>query len=172
MKKTILLLLAMTVLSSCSSQKKTNSSTFMKGFFAYYNTLFNSKDALETELKNRDKAHKDNFYDPYIQLLTYDEQPLGSELGAVEILSDKGNPPGNMSSNGPGSPGLNRSSASTPQNSSNSGVKTGATILEISEAKALKAIAKYSVMKGGVEKNKKIFDANILFCLLYTSRCV
>src|SRR5690606_22749874 len=30
------------------------------------------------------------------------------------------------------------------------------------EAKALKAISKYSVMKGGEEKNKKIFDANIL----------
>ena len=47
----------------------------MKGFFSYYNTLFNSKDALQTELKTRDKSHKDNFYDPYIQLLTYDEQP-------------------------------------------------------------------------------------------------
>src|SRR5690606_33211220 len=38
----------------------------------------------------------------------------------------------------------------------------GATILEIAEAKALKAIAKYSVLKNGEEKNKKIFDAHIL----------
>ena len=34
--------------------------------------------------------------------------------------------------------------------------------MEISEAKALKAIEKYSVLKGGIEKNKKLFDANIL----------
>ena len=42
------------------------------------------------------------------------------------------------------------------------GKKTGATILEISEAKALKVIDKYSVLKGGQEKNKTIFDAHIL----------
>ena len=80
MKKTILFLLAISVFNSCSTRKKTNDSAFLKGFFSYYNTLFNSKDALETELKNRDKAHKDNFYAPYIQLLTYDEQPLGTDF--------------------------------------------------------------------------------------------
>ena len=159
MKKTILFLITITLLSSCSSQKKKNSSTFMKGFFAYYNTLFNSKDALETELKNRDKAHKDNFYAPYIQLLTYDEQPLGSDLGSVEILNED---PAS-SGNGPGIPGAASGAGKGRTPFSNpSETKTGATILEISEAKALKAIEKYSVMKGGVEKNKKIFDANIL----------
>ncbi|SFB77315.1 type IX secretion system periplasmic lipoprotein PorW/SprE [Kaistella jeonii] len=163
MKKTILFLLAITVLSSCSSRKKTNSSTFMKGFFAYYNTLFNSKDALETELKNRDKAHRDNFYAPYIQLLTYDEQPLGTELGSAKMFSDDPAPTGKMGNSGPGTPGANNfGTPGRSQNSNNPGVKTGATILEISEAKALQAIAKYSVMKGGVEKNKEIFNANIL----------
>lgn len=153
MKKTILFLLAITVFNSCSSRKKTNDSTFMKGFFTYYNTLFNSKDALETELKNRDQAHRDNFYAPYIQLLTYDEQPLGADLGSTKILENTSPMMGN---GGPGIPGDGQNS------NNNSGQKTGATILQISEAKALKAIANYSVMKGGTEKNKKIFDANIL----------
>ncbi|ACU06487.1 TPR domain protein [Flavobacteriaceae bacterium 3519-10] len=153
MKKTILFLLSVTVLSSCSSRKKSDDSTFMKGFFSYYNTLFNSKDALQTELKNRDNAHVDNFYAPYIQLLTYDEQPLGTDLQAGGMFGDD-TAPGNIGMGGPGVPG--------EMAQSNAGIKSGASILEISEAKALKAIAKYSVMKGGEEKNKKIFDANIL----------
>ena len=155
MKKTIFFLSAILVFNSCSTRKKTNDSTFMKGFFSYYNTLFNSKDALQTELKNRDQAHKDNFYAPYIQLLTYDEQPLGTDLQATGMFGDDDV---NMNPNGPGVPGLPGRSP----NSGNAGLKSGATVLEISEAKALKAIAKYSVMKGGEEKNKKIFDANIL----------
>src|SRR5690606_9794183 len=153
MKKTILFLLSVTVLSSCSSRKKSDDSTFMKGFFSYYNTLFNSKDALQTELKNRDNAHVDNFYAPYIQLLTYDEQPLGTDLQAGGMFGDD-TAPGNMGMGGPGVPG--------EMAQSNAGVKSGASILQISEAKALKAIANYSVMKSGEEKNKKIFDANIL----------
>ncbi|MGZ5284089.1 MAG: type IX secretion system periplasmic lipoprotein PorW/SprE [Kaistella sp.] len=158
MKKTILFLSAILVFNSCSSRKKTSDSTFMKGFFSYYNTLFNSKDALETELKNRDQAHVDNFYAPYIQLLTYDEQPLGSDLQAAGMFGDDPAPPGSMNPSGPGVPGA----PGNFQNSSNSALKSGASILEISEAKALKAISKYSVMKGGEERNKKIFDANLL----------
>ena len=157
MKKPILFLLAIVIVNSCSTRKKTNDSTFMKGFFSYYNTLFNSKDALETEIKNRDKAHKDNFYAPYIQLLTYDNQPVGSDLDS-EMLSEDPPSPGNFGNFGNSGPG-------TPNGKSDpnrGGVKTGASILEISEAKALKAIAKYSVLKSGVEKNKKIFDAHIL----------
>ncbi|WP_234109491.1 MULTISPECIES: type IX secretion system periplasmic lipoprotein PorW/SprE [Chryseobacterium] len=158
MKKAIFFLLAFTVLSSCSSRKKANKSTFLKGFFTYYNTLFNSKDALQTEFKNRDKSHKDNFYDPYIPLLTYEDQPLGSDLGSSGSFGSEARPggAGSFGSSGPGVPGSGMRPTDNPGN------KTGATILEISEAKALKAIAKYSVMKGGVEKNKAMFDANIL----------
>ena len=154
MKKTILFLLAIAVFNSCSSRKKKNDSTFLKGFYSYYNTLFNSKEALETELKNRDKAHKDNFYAPYIQLLTYEEQPLGTELKSESMF-------GNDAASGPGNPN-SMGVPGTRNSGSNSGPKQGASILEISEAKALKAIAQYSVMKGGEEKNKKMFDANIL----------
>lgn len=124
----------------------------MKGFFTYYNTLFNSKDALETEFRNRDQMHVDNFYAPYIQLLTYEEQPLGTNVESG-LLGDDPIANGSM---GPGTPG-DPNSANLQQSP-----KSGATILEISEAKALKAISKYSLLKGGEEKNKMIFDAHIL----------
>ncbi len=124
----------------------------MKGFFTYYNTLFNSKDALETEFRNRDQMHVDNFYAPYIQLLTYDEQPLGTNVERGLLGED----PVANGLMGPGMPG-DPNSANLQQRP-----KTGATILEISEAKALKAISKYSLLKGGEEKNKRIFDAHIL----------
>src|SRR5690606_30523936 len=117
MKKTILFLSAIVVFTSCSSRKKTDDSTFMKGFFSYYNTLFNSKDALETEFKNRDQAHVDNFYAPYIQLLTYEEQPLGTDLQSGGMFGDDPVPPGSMNSEGPGVPG----GRSIFQNSSNPG---------------------------------------------------
>lgn len=142
MKKILFYLSIAVFFAACSSQNnKKNKSSFAKGFFTYYNTLFNSKDALETELSGRKKAFKDNYYAPYIQLLKYDEQPLGSEVQNNPLFSETG--PGN------------------PNNNANAPAK-GATILQISEAKALKAIAKYSVMKGGEEKNKTIFDAYLL----------
>jgi len=157
MKKIILFLLTIVVINSCSSRKKANDSTFLKGFFTYYNTLFNSKDALETELRNRDKSHRDNFYAPYIQILTYENQAEGSELN--NALTGDDFDPGFTGSNMRGTPGSPGNFQGDGGGRGNGG---GATILEIAEAKALKAIAKYSVLKNGEEKNKKIFDAHIL----------
>jgi len=157
MKKFILFLLTVVLVNSCTSRKKTSDSTFLKGFFTYYNTLFNSKDALETELRNRDKNHRDNFYAPYIQILTYENQAEGSELNSA--LTDDDFMPGYTGSNMRGTPGTPGNFQGDANSRGNGG---GATILEIAEAKALKAIAKYSVLKNGEEKNKKIFDAHIL----------
>lgn len=145
MKKNILLLLSIVFLAACSPRnKKGSQSVGLKGFTSYYNTIFNSKDALESELRNRDEAHQDNFYAPYIRLMTYDEQPLGTEFGQD---------PNSMFGNDMGG----RAISSTGGNQ-----QTGATTLQIAEAKALKAIAKYSVQKNGEEKNKMMFDAHIL----------
>lgn len=141
MKKTLFFLSICVLFSGCSSRKKKSDSTFLKGFSTYYNTLFNSKDALQTELSNREKAFKDNYYAPYIQLLKYDEQPLGTTFGNNQMFADEA----------PSAPAPLRG-----------GQSKGATTLQISEAKALKAIDKYSVMKSGQEKNKVMFDAYIL----------
>ncbi|GAA5091674.1 hypothetical protein GCM10023210_19470 [Chryseobacterium ginsengisoli] len=148
----------------------------MKGFSTYYNTLFNAKDALNNEFETRDKAHKDNFYAPYIPILTYEDQPLGSDLGQSAAFAENsmkmaevnrpaqnndkrgglpGMPsgmPGNPTSGGPGS------ATGDP----NQTEQKGATTLEISEAKALKAINKYSVIRHGEEQNKQIFDAYMI----------
>ena len=48
------------------------------------------------------------------------------------------------------------------ENDGSAGSKKGVSVLQISEAKAIKAITKYSVLVNGVEKNKKIFDAYML----------
>ncbi|MDO5616055.1 MAG: tetratricopeptide repeat protein [Cruoricaptor ignavus] len=138
MKKHIFLLLsALVILVACKSQKKPKTNASTAGFFSYYNTIFNSKDALETEIRNRKESHKDNFYTPYISLLKFDDLSFDEGFGNI---SDE-----NLGFNAP-----------------NRNQSKGASTLQITENKALKAISKYSVMKKGEEKNKKMFDAHLL----------
>jgi tetratricopeptide (TPR) repeat protein len=190
MKKNILLLLTICIVASCATKTKKpeQRSKFMKGFSTYYNTLFNAKDALNSEFESRDKAHKDNFYAPYIPILTYEDQPLGSDLGQSQAFAENsmkmaevnkptqnnngrggppgmpqgpGNPANNTLSGGPGMPGAPGAPNGT-NGDPNQPEQKGATTLEIAEAKALKAINKYSVIKHGEEKNKQIFEAYMI----------
>lgn len=142
MKKYIYLLFALLLLWACGSNKKTqNKSVGLKGFYAFYNTLFNGKEALNTEINNRKKEYKDNFYAPYIPLITTDEEIAAEgDLDTPSLSFSTDFPEENLSNN-------------TNQNLS---------VLQIAEAKALKTINKYSVVKDGEEKNKKIFDASLL----------
>ena len=179
MKKNILFLLTLCIVASCATKTKKpeQRSKFMKGFSTYYNTLFNAKDALDNEFETRDKAHKDNFYAPYIPILTYEDQPLGSDLGQSSAFAENSmkmaevnRSSGNNGKRGGGPPGMppgmpGNNSAGTMGNSSgdpNQPEQKGATTLEIAEAKALKAINKYSVIKHGEEQNKQIFDAYMI----------
>nr|WP_315033326.1 tetratricopeptide repeat protein [uncultured Chryseobacterium sp.] len=169
MKKNILFLLAICLIASCATKTKKpeQRSKLLKGFSTYYNTLFNAKDALNSEFTNRDKGHKDNFYAPYISILTFEEQPLGSDLGQSTAFAENSikmgevanRPSGRGNSGAPNIPGM-------PGQGNNAqgdqGAAKGATTLEIAEAKALKAINKYSVTRNGEEKNKQIFDAYII----------
>ncbi|PIF43829.1 tetratricopeptide repeat protein [Chryseobacterium sp. 52] len=160
----------MCIVASCATKTKKpeQRSKFMKGFSTYYNTLFNAKDALNSEFTSRDKGHKDNFYAPYIPILTFEDQPLGSDLGQSAAFAENSmkmaevnQPP--SSGRGapgmpPGMPGANGNTPGMPDDLQNK----GATTLEIAEAKAQKAITKYSVIRSGEEKNKKIFDAYMI----------
>jgi len=172
MKKYLLIILAVVSILACNprNKKKKTKSGPVNRFMTYHNTLFNSKEALAAEMENRDKAHVDNFYDPYISVYTTED--------IAEETTTFGSANSNSSGNDapPGIRGLSRgatannASFGTADNgqmggnsaSGNNGNRKGATILQITEAKAAKAISKYSVMVGGVEKNKKIFDAYIL----------
>ena len=177
MKKNILFLLLLCIVVSCGTKvkKPEQRSKFMKGFTTYYNTLFNAKDALNTEFETRDKGHKDNFYAPYIPILTYEDQPLGSDLGQSAAFAENSmkmgelNRPGQNTIRGglPGMPsGMPGNALSggpgMPQGDPGQPDQKGATTLEIAEAKALKAINKYSVIKNGEEKNKQIFEAYMI----------
>jgi hypothetical protein len=183
MKKNILFLLILCIVVSCATKTKKpeQRSKFMKGFTTYYNTLFNAKDALNNEFETRDKAHKDNFYAPFIPILTYEDQPLGSDLGQSSAFAENSMKMAEVSrpqqsGNGRGSAqGMPSGMHGNPTMSGGPGMgvgnstgdpsqqdQKGASTLEIAEAKALKAINKYSVIKHGEEKNKQIFDAYMI----------
>lgn len=172
MKKKILFLLTSCIVISCGMKvkKPEQRSKFLKGFSTYYNTLFNAKDALNSEFETRDKAYKDNFYAPYIPILTYEDQPLGSDLGQSSAFAENSMKMGGVNNRTDGArtapnqpqgiPGMS-GMPGNPQDPNQSTPK-GASALEIAEAKALKAINKYSVIKNGEEKNKTIFDAYMI----------
>jgi len=160
MKKYLLIILAVISVIACNprTKKKKTKSGPMNRFMTYYNTLFNSKEALNFELESRDKAHMDNFFDPYISVYTTEDNMDDLQNGVSISGSDSGPMPlrgraGNEAT-------FNNSGGDRSLSSNNT--KKGASTLQITEAKALKAISKYSVLVSGVEKNKKIFDAYIL----------
>lgn len=129
----------MAVAIACSSRKKAPTNRVTHNFLAYYNTLFNGKEALETELNTRNKNHQDNFYKPYIQLFTFENEAEATE---------EENPTPRFAA------GFN-----APAEDNN---PKGAKTLEIAEAKALKAIENHSVMKDGEERNKMMFEAYLI----------
>ncbi|MBN9337593.1 MAG: tetratricopeptide repeat protein, partial [Chryseobacterium sp.] len=160
MKKYLLIILAVISVIACNprTKKKKTKSGPVNRFMTYYNTLFNSKEALNFELESRDKAHVDNFFDPYISVYTTEDNMDDLQNGVSTSGSDSGPMPlrgraGNEAT-------FNNSGGDRSLSSNNT--KKGASTLQITEAKALKAISKYSVLVSGVEKNKKIFDAYIL----------
>ncbi|WP_313027347.1 tetratricopeptide repeat protein [Soonwooa sp.] len=155
MRKFAFIILSIFVVVGCTPRKKKTKSGPMNRFSTYYNTMFNSKEAFNTEMQNRTKSFKDNFYEAYIPILT-------TEDVATEVSNfGAGNPMTNMSGNkGPASPNANSTMGGGPSRPSTSG--KGASILQIAEAKALKTISKNSVLVNGVEKNSYMFDAYML----------
>lgn len=173
MRKYLLIILAVLGILACNprNKKKKTRSGPINRFMTYHNTLFNSKEALAAEMESRDKGHVDNFYDPYISVYTTEDvaaEPSGFS-GTSDSNNDSGAPMGMGGMRG-GSRSANSATFNNTDNekiamgggAGNNGNKKGASILQITEAKATKAITKYSVLVNGVEKNKKIFDAYIL----------
>ena len=150
MKKNIPFLLALTIILACSPRKDGFVNRKYQGFTTQYNVLFNGQEALKSELTNREKSYKDNFYAPYIKLLTYEEQVSASAMDNLGFTPNtEGVPPSDFFRD------------DAPDNSSgNTGNTAGA--LQVAEIKALKAIEKHSMLFNGKEKNKKIFDAYLL----------
>ena len=161
MRKYLLIIIAVLSVVACNprfKKKKTKSGPVHR-FMTYYNTLFNSKEALNAELQTRDKTHTDNFYDPYISVYTTEDNAadLQNTPAAGSSASDTEMGPRGMRGASENTFGAGGGGGVRGQ----SGNK-GASILQIAEAKAQKTISKYSVLVNGVEKNKKIFDAYIL----------
>lgn len=162
MRKYLLIIIAVLSVVACNprfKKKKTKSGPVHR-FMTYYNTLFNSKEALNAELQTRDKTHTDNFYDPYISVYTTEDNAadLQNTPAAGSSASDTEMGPRGMRSASENTFGAGGGGGGARGQSGNK----GASILQIAEAKAQKTISKYSVLVNGVEKNKKIFDAYIL----------
>lgn len=151
MKKNIPFLLILTTILACSPRKDGFINRKYQGFTTQYNVLFNGQEALKSELTNREKSYKDNFYAPYIKLLTYEEQISPENMGNLGFSSQAGTtPPSDFFKEDDFDGG-------TSVGNSN---KAGS--LQIAEIKALKAIEKHSMLFNGKEKNKQIFDAYLL----------
>ena len=162
MRKYLLIIIAVLSVVACNprfKKKKTKSGPVHR-FMTYYNTLFNSKEALNAELQTRDKTHTDNFYDPYISVYTTEDNAadLQNTPAAGSGASDTEMGPRGMRGASENAFGAGGGGGGVRGQSGNK----GASILQIAEAKAQKTISKYSVLVNGVEKNKKIFDAYIL----------
>ena len=158
MRKYLLIILAIVSILACNprKKKKKTKSGPVNRFMTYHNTLFNSNEALVAELESRDKSHVDNFYDPYISVYTTEDELVNPQTAT------SGNQNNSDDSDAPMGIRGGRGGDGKLANINASGGTKGATILQITEAKAIKAITKYSVLVNGVEKNKKIFDAYIL----------
>ena len=156
MRKYLLIILAVVSVIACNprhKKKKTKSGPINR-FMTFHNTLFNSREAFLAEMESRDKSHIDNFYDPYISVYTTEDNISDIQNG---MSTNVGN---DIDMDAPR--GLRSNQNFSGNFSSSQPNKKGATALQITEAKALKTISKYSVLVSGVEKNKKIFDAYML----------
>ena len=156
MRKYLLIILAIFSVAACNprTKKKKTKSGPINRFMTFHNTLFNSREAFLSEMESRDKSHIDNFYDPYISVYTTEDNISDIQNG---MSSNAGN---DTDMDAPR--GLRSNQNFSGNFSSSQSNKKGATALQITEAKALKTISKYSVLVSGVEKNKKIFDAYML----------
>ncbi|ROI11536.1 type IX secretion system periplasmic lipoprotein PorW/SprE [Epilithonimonas hominis] len=156
MRKYLLIILAIFSVAACNprTKKKKTKSGSINRFMTFHNTLFNSREAFLAEMESRDKSHIDNFYDPYISVYTTEDYISDIQNG---MSTNAGN---DTDMDAPR--GLRSNQNFSGNFSSSQANKKGATALQITEAKALKTISKYSVLVSGVEKNKKIFDAYML----------
>ncbi|HAP94705.1 type IX secretion system periplasmic lipoprotein PorW/SprE [Epilithonimonas hominis] len=156
MRKYLLIILAIFSVAACNprTKKKKTKSGPINRFMTFHNTLFNSREAFLAEMESRDKSHIDNFYDPYISVYTTEDNISDIQNG---MSTNAGN---DTDMDAPR--GLRSNQNFSGNFSSSQANKKGATALQITEAKALKTISKYSVLVSGVEKNKKIFDAYML----------
>lgn len=139
MRKNILLLSAFIAFVSCSTKKDAFLNRTYQNFTSYYNTLFHGKEALKSELKNKKKEHKDDFYGGYMEVFTQNALANSSEDESIQGMASQF-----FGGNG----------GSTPQTTNNAFQKA--------EEKALKVIENKSMIFKGIEKNKEVFNAYIL----------
>jgi len=137
MKKNIFLLSVFVLAVGCSTRKNKFVNRAYHNFTAYYNTLFHGKEALKAELKSQKTGLRDNFQEGYLEVFSQNSLIPSSEEEDVDA-----NFFGDV--------------ISSPIQKNNIGN------FQKAEEKALKAIEKHSMVFGGQQKNKEIFNAYLL----------
>ena len=169
MKRNLIYTFIIFFLISCVSKRPEKRGRFMKGFSAQYNTLFNADEALEEEINSRLAQHQDDFYGPYIAIFPYEKKPVEEQGNGMPPVDE--NPFGDLFGMGTPTPPSTPTSRNTnskserairkPDRQASSTPSKRTSVLEIAEAKALKTIDKFSVIREEEEKNKTLFDAYI-----------
>lgn len=137
MKKNIFLLSVFVLAVGCSTRKNKFVNRAYHNFTAYYNTLFHGKEALKAELKSQKTGLRDNFQEGYLEVFSQNSLIPTSEEEDIDA-----NFFGDV--------------ISSPIQKNNIGN------FQKAEEKALKAIEKHSMVFGGQQKNKEIFNAYLL----------
>jgi tetratricopeptide (TPR) repeat protein len=148
MKKNIVYSMLAASILSCSTKNTNYLNRKYHSFTGYYNALFNGEEAMGTELENREKSHKENYYKDYISIMGFEalETKTDAEKPAPAPANENISPDGEMGS-----------------------TSTGKSLgpLDISIMKAQKVISKKSIVKDGVERNSTVFDAYVLLIRAY-----
>ena len=74
---------------ACSPRKDGYLNRKYQKFHHFLQCFVQWKEALNAELKQRDKSYRDNFHAPYIKLLTYEEQISSAQMENLGVSDNE-----------------------------------------------------------------------------------
>lgn len=142
MKKKIIFLVCLGLITACSTKKDTFKNRTFHSATAWFNTLFNAEKEMDKKIDELEFSYKDN----YSEILPVDPRPevVEEELSEEFIQNMAGNLRPGKGTSGTGS---------------NQPTATG---FDLVEKKALKAIEKHSMLIQGRERNKEMAHAYLV----------
>lgn len=142
MKKKIIFLVCLGLITACSTKKDTFKNRTFHSATAWFNTLFNAEKEMDKKIDELEFNYKDN----YSEILPVDPRPEVVEEELPEEFIQ------NMAGNLRPGKGTSGSSSNQPP----------ATGFDLVEKKALKAIEKHSMLIQGRERNKEMAHAYLV----------
>lgn len=140
MKKKIIFLICLSVLTACSTKRDSFKNRTFHSTTAWFNTLFNAEKEMDKKIDELEFNYRDN----YAEILPVDPRPEVKDafLDEEDFLTEPAGP----------RPGKGSSGSTQP----------AATGFDLVEKKAMKAIEKHSMLIKGKERNKEMTHAYLL----------